>query len=150
MVSSEIKSLISNLNLVQTSLNSSVDEGDEEEENFLSNSVNCKYYELHEFKEIQNKTKCFSALHLNISSLDKHFDKLYNLLAESNHHFEIIGITETRLSESVKNTGKYSIQNYKIEDKPTKAAAGGTLLYIADHLSFFPREDLSNASWMYI
>ena len=147
VVSSEIKSLISSLNLLPTSLDT-IDEDDENEENFLSISVNCKYYELHEFKDIQNKSKFFSALHLNISSLDKHFDKLHTLLAETNHQFEIIGLTETRLSESIKNSRKYSIQNYKIEDKPTQASAGGAMLYIADHLPFIPREDLSNEIYL--
>ena len=146
VISSEVKSLISSLNLIPTSIDP-IEEDGEDDENFLANSVDCKYYELHEFQEIPNKSKCFSAIHLNISSLDKHFDKLHTLLASCNHQFEIIGITETRLFESIQNTGKYSIQNYKVVDMPTEASAGGALIYIADHLSFIPREDLSNSMY---
>ena len=118
------------------------------ETNFLTNSVDCKYYELHQFQEIQKKSKCFSALHLNISSLDKHFNELHTMLAESKHQFQVIGVTETRLSDSIKTSRKYSIPNYKIEDTPTEASAGGALLYIAEHLPFLPREDLSKSLYL--
>ena len=141
-VSSKVKSLISSLNLIPTSIDT-VDDEENFDENFIAETVNCKYYELHEYKKIQNKSKCFSAFHLNISSLPKHSDKLLNLLAKCDHPFHIIGLTETRLSESLKTSQRYSIQNYKIEDKPTEASAGGALLYIADHLPFKPGEDLS-------
>ena len=42
--------------------------------------VNCKYYDTEEFKNSFLKSKGFSAFHLNISSLTKHFDELNTLL----------------------------------------------------------------------
>ena len=39
-----------------------------------------------------------------------------SILAESKHQFQVIGVTETRSSDSIKTSRKYSIPNYKIED----------------------------------
>ena len=35
------------------------------------------------------------------------------------------------------------MQNYSFEFTPTESTAGGTLLYMANHLSYKPRTDLS-------
>ena len=40
-------------------------------------------------------------------------------------------------------TSKINLQNYSFEFTPTKSNAGGTLLYIANHLSYKSRTDLS-------
>ena len=53
--------------------------------------INCKYYNPDAFIFLPSKKKTLSCFHLNIISLDKHFDNLYSLLSKLNHQFDIIG-----------------------------------------------------------
>ena len=52
-------------------------------------------------------------------------------------------MTETRITENISVTKNLSIENCSIEFNPTKFSAGGALLYIANHLSYKPRQDLN-------
>ena len=63
--------------------------------------MSCKNYKNEQLKELvsdKNSSKDLSLLHLNISSLPYHIDEYRNLLNELNSNFEVIGITETRLT----------------------------------------------------
>ena len=40
-------------------------------------------------------------------------------------------------------TSNLSLNNYSLELTPTETSAGGTLLYITNHLSYKPRNDLN-------
>ena len=52
-------------------------------------------YECQDFKTLNSSSKFnFSTLHLNISSLAKHFDELNALLGLLNLNFGVIGIPE--------------------------------------------------------
>ena len=74
----KLKALLSDLNKVVTSLTSDDDDEDELEVQFQSNS--CSYLNCDEFNSIVSKTPTnFSAFHLNIASMSKHFGKLGNL-----------------------------------------------------------------------
>ena len=106
--------------------------------------VNCKYYETEEFKNLFSKTKSFSAFHLNISSLSKHFDELNTLLSLLEIKFSVIGITETKFSKNISPSINFSLPNYSVEHTPAESSAGGALLYIADYLSYKLRKDLTN------
>lgn len=129
-----IKSLISQLN----SLNSNFDF-----QSFDTATVNCKYYDCDEFSNIPNKSKCFSALHLNISSLSRHFDELCIMLNLLRYNFGIIGITETRIIKNITPTVNFSLPGYSIEHTTTESSCGGALLFISDKLLYRPRKDLT-------
>ena len=75
--------------------------------------------------------------------LFRNFDNLQHLLSCIKKIFDIIAITETRIKENVSVTNNLRIKNYSIEFTPTESSAGGTLLYIANHLSYKPRQDLN-------
>ena len=49
--------------------------------------------------------------------------------------FEIIAISETRITKQVSLLNNLNVNNYSVEFTPTEISAGGTLLYIANHLS---------------
>lgn len=49
--------------------------------------------------------------------------------------FDIIAITETRIKKDVSLTSNLFLNSFSFEFTQTKSSAGGTLLYIADHLS---------------
>ena len=112
---------------------------------YPENTVSSKYYDIEELQnlKITNKNKSLSLFHINACSLSKNFDDLQHLLSCTNKNFDIIAITETRITENVSITNNLSIKNYSIEFTPTESSAGGTLLYIANHLSYKPRQDLN-------
>ena len=79
-----LKSLISDLNKV-----SNADKNLEP----TFDTTNCKYYECHDFNNTMSQyNRNTSILHLNISSLAKHFDELNTLLSLLQHNFSFIGI----------------------------------------------------------
>ena len=59
------------------------------------------------------------------------------------NNFDIIGVTETRITKQVSLLNKLYLNNYSYEFTPTETTAGGSLLYIANHLSYKCRNDLN-------
>ena len=102
------------------------------------------YYDINEFNNLgtAKKTPQFSLMHLNISSLQYHFEELNDLLETSKTKFSVIGITESCLKKGVTPISNINLQNYKIEYTPTESEKGGTLLYISSDLNYKVRNDL--------
>ena len=50
-------------------------------------------------------------------------------------NFDIIAVSETRISKHVSLLSDLNLNNYSFEFTPTEISAGGSLLYIANHLS---------------
>ena len=48
--------------------------------NKKENNISCDYFEIDEFKKIKRKQHDFSLLHLNLSSLSSHINKLVTFL----------------------------------------------------------------------
>ena len=90
---------ISSIKSYFTELNSINESNENGAENVAG--INCKYYDSEEFIENFSNSKCFSAFHLNISSLTKHFDELQTLLSLLDVNFSVIGITETKFLKNV-------------------------------------------------
>ena len=55
--------------------------------------------------------------------------------------FDIIAISETRITKQVSLLNNLNLNNCSFEFTPTETSAGGTLLYIANHLSYKCRND---------
>ena len=108
--------------------------------------MSCKYYNNKQVKELisdKENSKGFSLLHLNISSLPFHIGEFTNLLSELNSNFEIIGITETRLTTKKDLVNSIEIPNYNIEHTLTESDKGGALLYISKEINYKSRDDLN-------
>ena len=110
--------------------------------------INCKYYSCDDRYEgidrnlsIPSKDKSLSFFHSNISSLEKHFDEFSNLFETLNHSFDVIGVSETRLSSS--SAGNTSLPGYSFLGVSSESIAGGVGLYISAKITFKPRTDLS-------
>ena len=104
-----------------------------------------KYYDIDELQQmkIPNKEKSLSFFHINSCSLNKNFEELQNLLQSTNIQFDVIAITETRITKNISVTQNIELSNYSFEHTLTESSAGGTLLYIANHLSYKTRSDLN-------
>ena len=86
--------------------------------------------------------KTFSLIHLNISSLQYHLDKLSNRIDKSKTKFSIIGITENRLNKDIAPLKNIKLQNYNFQHTPAESNKGGSLLYISTDISYKTRNDL--------
>ena len=114
------------------------------------NVANCKYYNLEEVQtmKIPNKKNSLSLFHINACSLSKNFDDLEYLLKTTNTNFNIIAISETRILKNTKIVK--NIPNFSYEFTPTESTAGRTLIYIADHLAYQKRNNLTIYSNNYL
>ena len=83
-----------------------------------------------------NKNKSLSLSQINACSLNKSFDDLQHLLCCTEKKFDIMAISETRITKQVSLLNNLNLNNYYFEFIPTETSAGGTLLYIANHLSY--------------
>ena len=94
--------------------------------------------------EIPPKNKSLSLFHINACSLNKNdLDDLQHLLSCTKTKFDIIAISETRITRQVSLLNNLNLDNYSFEFIPTETSAGGTLLYIANHLSYKCHNDLN-------
>ena len=109
------------------------------------NVVNSNYYDIDQIQTLKfpEKNKSLSLFHINACSLSKNFDDLEHLLKCTNKVFDIVAVSETRITRKTALTSDINLQNYSFEFTPTESNAGGTLLYIAYHLSYKPRTDLN-------
>ena len=68
-----------------------------EDNSFISDSINSKYFTPSEFIQEKFDKNNFSILHVNVASLSKHVDDLKILLTQLNHDFDVITATETKI-----------------------------------------------------
>ena len=106
------------------------------------NVVQSKYYDVDELQKLKIPHNSLSLFHINSCSLNKNFEELQNLLQSTNINFGVIAITETRIPKNVSVTQNIVLNNYSFEHTPTESSARGTLLYIANHLSYKICNDL--------
>ena len=81
-------------------------------------------------------------LHINTCSLRKNCDVLEYLLKTTNMNFNIIAISETRITKNVNKISNINLTNYAFELTFTESSAGETLINVADHLAYKSRTDL--------
>ena len=93
--------------------------------------------------EISNKNKSLSLFHINACSLNKNFDDLQHLLSRTKTKFDIVAISESRITKQVSLLNNLNLNNCSFEFTPIELSAGGTLLYIANHLSYKCQNDLN-------
>ena len=81
--------------------------------------------------------------HINACSLNKNFDDLAYHLKCTNKKFDAVAVTETRITGNTFKLCNIALKNYSVESIPAESSAGETLLYIANHLSYKPSNDLN-------
>ena len=82
-----------------------------------------------------------SLFHLNTCYLSKDFEDLEYLLHSTNLNFDVIAISETRITKNKAQINHIDLTNYSYEHCPTESSAGGTLLSISNNLSYKARND---------
>ena len=136
-----IKKPTPNLELLVNQFNNAIPKNNNDPENISSS----KYYDIDEMHnvEIPSKNKSLSRFHINACSFNKDFDNVQHLLSCTKNNFDIIGVTETRITKQGSLWNNLNLNNYSYEFTPTETTANGTLLYIVNHLSYKCRNDLN-------
>ena len=93
--------------------------------------------------EIPHKNISLFLFHISAYSANENFDDLQHLLSCAKTFFDIIAISETRITKQVSLLNNLNLNNYYFESTPTETSPAGTLLYIANHLSNKYRNDLN-------
>ena len=93
--------------------------------------------------EILHKNKSLSLFHINAFSLDKYFDNLQYLLSSTEEIFDVIAISETRITKKVSLSNNLNLNKYSLEFTPAETSVDGIFIYIANHLSYKCRNDLN-------
>ena len=125
------------------------------DDNYYLQITRCKYYSPHSFNQLKEtfnvSTDCynkFSLLHNNIRSLKKNLENLQtHLLDELAYHFDVIGVTETRIKQDAFIDFNPSMPNYNFEFVHTPLAAGGVGMYTDRSLKYKILEKSSNESY---
>ena len=114
---------------------------------FTANSEllsNCIYLISSEFNKIPFPPDAFSAFHVNIRSLPKHFDNLSEYLRSFNIFFSVVAVSETWLHKS--NSDLFNIPGYHfISNSREHKSGGGVGLYIQSDMNFKLRIDLQSS-----
>ena len=76
--------------------------------------------------EIPHKNKSLSLFHINTCSLNKKFDDLEHLLSCTKKMFDIIAISETRITNNVSLLNNLNLNNYSFEFTPAETSACST------------------------
>ena len=92
--------------------------------------------------KIPNKNSCLFLFHINTCSLNENVEDLEYLIKSTNSYIYIIAISETRILKDTNIVKNINIPNFSFEFTPTELTAGGTVLYIADHLAYQNLNDL--------
>ena len=119
----------------------------------LDDSTNFNYYDNHEFHKLTqklnlNKNNTSSILHTNISSVRKNLGNLQTLLCNLDYRFDVLALTETwHTKQNNACISQLRLEGYHDYQGLTgNSLKGGCGLFLADHLSFLRRDDLSKAS----
>ena len=75
--------------------------------------------------------------------LPNNFDDLQYLIQSANIYFNAIPISESRTNKNKWSVVNVNVPNYSCQFYPADWLAGGTQLYIKNHLSYKPRRDLN-------
>jgi hypothetical protein len=127
---------------------------------FLSkHQIRTFYHSSSTFKQLRNSwtksnvTSIVSFFHNNIRSLKRNLENLQvQLLDELNFHFNVIGemnfnvigVTETKITHSTQLNFKTEIPGYEFEYVPTPLASGGVGMYIDNMLEYIMLEKCSD------
>ncbi len=140
---------INELNLNKLDLNKSHPNIDNDIDHNLNFNCNFKYYTIHEFHKLCNKTNqdkspLFSLLHTNICSLNKNLENLELLTTSLGHKFDVIALSETWLTKKNESTiNNLSLSGYqKYHGTLGKSLKGGCGFFVSEDVCFTPRTDL--------
>ena len=98
------------------------------------NSISCDYYDVDDINKIMINQSDLTVIQLNMSSLALQIDKRKLFLSLIKTKFDIICISESRITKNNSLTTNFNIPGYNFEHTPAESKAGGLLMYISKNL----------------
>ena len=89
----------------------------------------------------------FSIFLYNIASINRNLENAELSLDELDFHFDVIGISETKITNSNESEAHLSISGYTFEHVPTPLASGGIGLFVNQSLNYNVFEKTSNEAF---
>ena len=129
-------------NLDLFSLNSGFDRNLNSDNNLGNQRIQSRYFSPHSFKILGNElslnkvNSSFSIFHNNVVSLNHNLENVMALLDELDFHFDVIGVTETKITNSNVNEFQPNIPGYCFECVPTPLASEGVGMFIEESLNY--------------
>ena len=122
------------------------------DQNLVDIKIHSRYFSPHSFNAMKNNSHdtndLFSLFHANVRSLKRNFENLQtHLLNELGYPFNIIGITETRITENDQSDYHPSITGNSFEFAPTPLAAGGVGMFIDENVKYRIIEKISSRAF---
>ena len=94
MSPSELNKFVKQCKNIQSQINPSEDENEDE---FFNSMVNSEYCKINDFNELKpDKTSSFGLMHVNIASLDAHIDDLRTALGRLKYSFDVSVFLNTK------------------------------------------------------
>ena len=76
-------------------------------------AINSKYYDIDKFNSLSiDSNSSFSVCHINIASLSKHFDDLQYVMSQLKSPFNVIGISEHKITNSSGPVDNLNLDGY--------------------------------------
>ena len=124
------------------------------ESNLDNQQIRSQYFSPHSFCKFRNNLmrdknqSRFSILHNNVRSLRRNLENLQvHLLDELDYRFSVIGITETKITNSAGLDFNPHIPNYQFEQMPTPLSCGGVGMYVNSSINYTVLERTSNEAF---
>ena len=95
---------------------------------------NCEYFDVNATNFPQSNNYSLKLMHLNICSLHKNYDALYNLLQSLKFSLDLFCLTETRIRDQP--LFNISLPGYSFVHVNSQTAAGGVAVYIFKRLNY--------------
>ena len=99
-----------------------------------NNVINCEYLDIYDKTlDLQNDCNSMILMHLNIRSLQKNYDDLYDLVASRSFRPDVICLSESRINQPLKSI---QLHGYNCINAKPNEQAGGTAIYVCSKLKF--------------
>ena len=124
--------------------------------NLPNQRIQSRYFSPHSFNMFKKNLpkekvdSTFSVLSSNVASINRNLENVLILLDELDFHFNVIGITETKITNSDEDNFHPSIPGYVFEYVPTPLASGGVGLFVDQSLHYMVLEKTSNEAFQAI
>ena len=105
--------------------------------------VNSKYYDFKKLNALKPNKSSFGIFHVNIASLNAHFEDLHDVLSRLKIDFDVIGISEHKIKKDFTALNNISLPGYnEFIFEPTETTHGGTGFYIKQGIDYIIRNDI--------
>ena len=116
---------------------------------YFSHIINFKYYNIDVIQTLNklNHKGVLCLFHINTFSLPKNIEDLEYLINERKIEFDVIAFSEPRIIKNRFPISDINLKNCSYEACTTDPSAGGTHLFISNHLFYKYRSDLCNCKF---